>query len=232
GASGFPNQTWFSDSYAVDVIFTPDLVMPTVALTAARNGANISGNAVTVSATASDNLSIAGVQFKIDGVNLNAEDTTSPYSIAWNSTLTANGTHTLTAVARDAAGNLTTSTGVTVSVSHADTVPPSVSISSPVNTATVHGAVSVVAAASDNQGVAGDQFMIDGALVFSELHAPPYTMTGDASALANNSTHTLQARARDTSNNVTTSAASTVTVVNPAAGGAAIDALLSVGAAE
>jgi len=88
--------------------------------------------------------------------------------------------------------------------------------------------VSVVAAASDNQGVAGVQFMIDGALVFSELNAPPYTMTWDASALANNSTHTLQARARDTSNNVTTSAASTVTVVNPVAGAPAIDALVSV----
>ena len=228
GASGFPSQTWFSDSYGVDVIFTPDLVMPTVALTAPANGANISGNAVTVSATASDNLGIAGVQFKIDGVNLNAEDTASPYSIAWNSTLTANGTHTLTAVARDAAGNLTTSAGVTVSVFNADTVPPSVSISSPVDAATVHGAVSVVAAASDNQGVAGVQFMVDGSLVGSELNAPPYTMTWDTSALANNSTHTLQARARDTSNNVTTSAASTVTVLNPVAGAPAVDALVSV----
>jgi hypothetical protein len=226
GASGFPNQTWFSDSYAVDVIFTPDLVMPTVALTAPANGANISGNAVTVSATASDNISVAGVQFKIDGVNVGAEDTASPYSIAWNSTLTANGTHTLTAVARDAAGNLTTSAGVTVSVFNADTVPPSVSISAPANSATVHGTVSVVAAASDNQGVAGVQFMVDGALVGSELNAPPYTMTWDTSALATNSTHTLQARARDTSNNVTTSAASTVTVVNPVAGAPAIDALV------
>src|SRR4029077_21199343 len=113
------------------------LVMPTVTLTAPTAGASISGNAVTVSATASDNLSIAGVQFKIDGANLNAEDVTSPYSIAWNSNLTANGTHTLTAVARDAAGNLTTSASVTVSVFNADTVPPAVSIRSPANSATV-----------------------------------------------------------------------------------------------
>src|SRR5262249_42819321 len=226
GASGFPNQTWFADSYGVDVIFTPDLVMPTVALTAPASGANISGNAVTVSATASDNLGIAGVQFKIDGANLNAEDTASPYSISWNSTLTANGTHTLTAVARDVAGNLTTSAPITVSVFNADTVPPSVSISSPVNSATVHGAVAVVAAASDNQGIAGVQFMVDGALVGSELNAPPYSMTWATSALANNSTHTLQARARDTSNNLTTSAANTVTVSNPVGGAPAIDALV------
>src|SRR5262249_29618256 len=102
------------------------------------------------------------------------------------------------------------------------------SISSRVNSATVHGAVTVVAAASDNQGIAGVQFMIDGALVGSELNAPPYSMTWDTTALANNSTHTLQARARDTSNNLTTSAASTVTVLNPIGGAPAVDVVVSV----
>ena len=47
---------------------------------------------------------------------LGAEDTTSPYSVSWNTTTVANGTHTLTAVARDAAGNTTTSTTVNVTV--------------------------------------------------------------------------------------------------------------------
>ena len=40
------------------------------------------------------------------GANIGAEDLTAPYSIAWNTTQTANGSHTLTAVARDAAGNV------------------------------------------------------------------------------------------------------------------------------
>src|SRR4029079_12209639 len=159
GASGFPADTWFSDSYSVDVVFTRDLTAPTVSMTAPDNGASISGNAVTVSATASDNLGIAGVQFKIDGTNLNAEDTASPYSISWNSNLTANGTHTLTAVARDTAGNLTTSAPIVVSVFNADIVAPSVSISSPLNTATVRGVVNVTATATDNQGVAAVQFL-------------------------------------------------------------------------
>ena len=43
---------------------------------------------------------------------LGAEDTIAPYSVSWNTTTAANGSHTLTAVARDAAGNTTTSTGV------------------------------------------------------------------------------------------------------------------------
>ena len=60
---------------------------------------------------------MAGVQFLVDnGTALGAEDTTSPYSVSWNTTTVANGTYTLTAVARDAADNKTTSAPVTVTV--------------------------------------------------------------------------------------------------------------------
>ena len=38
------------------------------------------GTAVTASATASDNVGVTGVRFKLDGANLGAEDTTAPYS--------------------------------------------------------------------------------------------------------------------------------------------------------
>ena len=47
-------------------------------------------------------------QFLLDGVNLNAEDTASPYSTTWNTTATTNGPHTVSARARDAAGNIAT----------------------------------------------------------------------------------------------------------------------------
>jgi hypothetical protein len=67
-----------------------------------------------------------GVQFKLDGANLGAEDTASPYSLAWNTTTTANGTHTVTAVARDAAGNTATSAGVIVTVSNSANLPTTV----------------------------------------------------------------------------------------------------------
>lgn len=52
--------------------------------------------------------------------------TTSPYSITWDTALTTNGSHTLTAIARDAAGNTTTATSRTVTVSNSvpDTTPP------------------------------------------------------------------------------------------------------------
>ena len=80
-----------------------------------------------MSAAASDNLAVAGVQFKLDGVNLGAEDTSAPFSLAWNSTLASNGPHSLTAVARDAAGNSTVSSAVGVTVGNVDTTPPVIS---------------------------------------------------------------------------------------------------------
>src|SRR5439155_23215763 len=82
------------------------------------SGATVSGT-ITVTANATDNVGVAGVQFKLDGANLGAEDTTAPYSVSWATMGTINGVHTLTAVARDAAGNMATSAPVTANVSNA-----------------------------------------------------------------------------------------------------------------
>ena len=79
-----------------------DTTPPTVAVTAPTG--TVSGT-VTVTATATDNVGVAGVQFLVDNNPLAAEDTTSPYSVTWNTTTVANGAHTLTALARDTSGN-------------------------------------------------------------------------------------------------------------------------------
>jgi arylsulfatase A-like enzyme len=62
---------------------------------------------VRMSATASDNLGVAGVQFMLDGVPVGAEDTSSPYEIDADTSTVPEGAHALTAVARDAQGNVT-----------------------------------------------------------------------------------------------------------------------------
>ena len=94
-----------------------DTTVPSVAITGPTNGATVSST-FTVSATASDNVGVAGVQFKLDGQNLGAEDTSSPYSVSWNTTSVPNGLHALTATARDAAGNTTTSSSVSITVNN------------------------------------------------------------------------------------------------------------------
>ncbi len=96
---------------------TADTTPPVVALSAPAPGAILSGT-VALTATATDNNAVAGVQFKLDGSNLGAEDTSSPYGLLWDTTKVGNGPHTLTAVARDAAGNTSTSVPLVVSVSN------------------------------------------------------------------------------------------------------------------
>jgi hypothetical protein len=101
---------------------TPDTTPPLTALSAPTAGATVSGT-VAIAADASDNVGVAGVQFKLNGINVGAEDTTAPYSVSWNTTAAANGSHTLTAVARDSSGNLTTSGARTVTVSNTSSEP-------------------------------------------------------------------------------------------------------------
>src|SRR5436190_4878492 len=88
-----------------------------VTVTSPASGSTVSGTVpVTASVTSVGALTVAGVQFKLDGNNLGAEDTSAPYSVSWNTTTAGNGSHTLTAVARDSLGMLWTSDPVTVRV--------------------------------------------------------------------------------------------------------------------
>jgi Bacterial Ig domain len=84
-------------------------------ITAPVSGSTASGT-VSVSATASGTSGVAGVQFMLDGGKAGSEVLAAPFSMAWNTTAVANGTHTLTAVARDATGNSVVSAPLTVSV--------------------------------------------------------------------------------------------------------------------
>jgi len=92
-----------------------------VAITSPASGQTVGGT-INVTADASDNVGVVGVEFRVDGA-LGPEDTSAPYAVAWDTTTATNGSHTLTAIARDAAGNRTTSAPVTVTVSNSSTTP-------------------------------------------------------------------------------------------------------------
>jgi hypothetical protein len=92
-------------------------------MTSPGNNTTVSGTAVPVTASASDNVGVVGVQFMLDGAPLDSEKMSPPYSVAWNTT-GGSGSHTLSAVARDAAGNRRSSTTVTVSISGVAPPPP------------------------------------------------------------------------------------------------------------
>ena len=64
-----------------------------------------------------------GVQFKLDGANLDVEDTSSPYSIVWDTATVTDGLHQLVAVARDSGGLTGNSAVRTVTVTNTDVCP-------------------------------------------------------------------------------------------------------------
>ena len=92
---------------------TVDTTAPTIEVDPL--GSVVSGP-VTVTATGDDDQGLVGVQFKLNGQNLGAEDRTSPYSVPWDTRGEVNGTHVLSAVARDGAANSTTSAPAPVTV--------------------------------------------------------------------------------------------------------------------
>jgi hypothetical protein len=100
-----------------------DNTAPTVAVTSPPTGDTVSLT-IPVVASASDNRGVTHVQFFVDGTTSIGTDTNGAdgWSVSWNTTATSNGSHPLTAVARDAAGNATTSAPVTVTVDNAATV--------------------------------------------------------------------------------------------------------------
>lgn len=107
-----------SPGVAVTVNNVPDTTPPTVSLTAPAGG-DVAGT-VTVSATAADNVGVSQVQFFAGATSIGTA-TSAPYSVQWN-TVGLTGTQQLTAVARDGAGNSTTSAAVGVNVLNAPTL--------------------------------------------------------------------------------------------------------------
>ncbi|HWR53006.1 MAG TPA: Ig-like domain-containing protein [Bryobacteraceae bacterium] len=314
-----------------------DTTAPSVSLSSPTQGATVSGT-VTVSANASDNIGVAGVQFLVDGQPIAAEAISPPYSALWNTASVANGAHTVSVRARDACGNSTTasvsvtvasSTSSTMSITRfvlidADTdqpvagfdplangavinlrllpsrnlnvaaitepatvgsvkfalngsifrtetaapyalagdtsgnyypwnpapgsysltavpfsganasgspgaqfsvsftvvdqatgdgMPPTVTMTAPTPNATVQGAVVVSADATDDTGVAGVLFLLDGAPFCAEATSAPYAVTWDTTGLSGS--HTLSARARDAAGNLATATPITVTIGAP-----------------
>ncbi len=101
---------------------TIDTAVPVTALTSPASGSTVSGT-TTVAANASDNVGVWKVDFQVDGVT-KATDTTGPFTYAWDTTTVANGSHTLSELTTDVAGNTATSSAtVTVSNGAAPTVP-------------------------------------------------------------------------------------------------------------
>jgi hypothetical protein len=100
-----------------------DAAAPSVAITAPTDGASIKrGSTITVTAGAADTgtgsgapSGIARADLYVDGKKV-ASDASSPFGFTWNTRHQSLGTHSLTATAVDAAGNVASSSPVTVTI--------------------------------------------------------------------------------------------------------------------
>lgn len=183
-----------------------DTTAPTVSITSPVNGASVS-EIVNLIANATDNIGIAKVEFYLDSVLLSTS-TSSPYSISWNTSTTALGTHTLTAKAYDLSSNSTVS--ATVSITVIDTTAPVVSITSPANNSFVSvGKTTVISAtATDNRSLSKVEFYVNNILKCTDT-GTPYTCNWTVPS-KKNVKYTLKVKAYDSSGN-TAESISTVT---------------------
>ena len=188
---------------------------PMLNLIQPAEGAIIPGTTVNVAYTASGNLAeVDHVHFQLDS---NPEVMDLSFDGAYQFTNVLVGSHVLRGylVRADHSKILGTDAQVSFSTgSLTDTTPPSVTMTSPAQSATLNGTVTVSANASDNSGVvAGVQFLLDGNPLGAEITTAPYSIAWNT-VTTTNGAHTLTARARDGSGNSTVSAPVTVTVAN------------------
>ncbi len=181
--------------------------LPTVSLTAPAAGALVSGSAVAVGAVAADDIGVKGVQFQFDGANLGPEVTTAPYGVIWNTRSAADGAHVLTAVARDAAGNTTTSTAVGVTV---DNAPPVISAVSAADVSSGAATIGWITDEASNSRVEYGTATTYG--MRTALSTAPVTAHSQAlSGLSAGTLYHFRVRSRDAAGNMAISADSTIT---------------------
>lgn len=204
-----------------------DTTPPSVKISSPAAGAAVHGT-ITVAGTASDNVQVASVAVSVDGGAYAAAAETTSWSFGLDTRALADGAHTVTARAKDAAGNTSTASVGFSSSNTADTTPPVVAISAPSGGATVGGHVSVSGTATDAGGLAGVSVSVDGGLPQPATGTSSWTDGVDTTSLADG-THTITARAIDTSGNAATASVSvevqnadttapTIQISSPAAG--------------
>jgi len=201
-----------SGSFAISVTVqnpVADSTAPAAQITSPTTGATLSGMA-TVTAVATDNVGVTRTECYLNGALMGSSPGAS-CSLSWNSTAYANGSYTLQTKAYDAAGNIGTSAGVTVSVLNAtsDVTAPTVQITSPTTGSTVASrSAKVYVTAADNVGVTRVELRIDGKLYATSSSAMP-VFSWNTFKISRGA-HTLEAVAYDAAGNSGRSAIVTV----------------------
>ncbi|MBE0574455.1 MAG: hypothetical protein IH613_01025, partial [Desulfuromonadales bacterium] len=110
-----------SNTMCAQIEDTADTTLPTVAISSPSTNASYnSDQTVVIVASAQDDSGVTKVEF-YNGTTLIGTDTTNTFSVSWPVSEADNGQHSITAKAYDAAGNVATSSAVTLTVDIAAT---------------------------------------------------------------------------------------------------------------
>ncbi|HEY2561802.1 MAG TPA: PQQ-dependent sugar dehydrogenase [Caldimonas sp.] len=111
-----------SDSGAIGTK-APDIGAPTATLTAPAPLASGLAGTIAISATASDDVAVTGVEFQIDGIAIGSAATSAPYATTLDTAAYPSGQHVVRARASDAVGNVSPWSSATVRFGGAVTQP-------------------------------------------------------------------------------------------------------------
>jgi hypothetical protein len=182
--------------------------VPTVSISSPTNGASFTAPAnVPITAIAEDSGgSVTNVQF-FDGATFLGQTNNTPFTVTAN---LAVGSHALTAVATDDSGLSSTSSIVNVTVVSGGNTPPSVTITNPVDNATLSSSANLTirASAEDTDGSVTNVQFFDGLVSLGNDATSPYSVSARLTIGA----HTLTAVATDNLGATATSAPVHVTM--------------------
>jgi hypothetical protein len=197
---------------SISVLTPPDTTPPTASILAPLAGSTLTGVA-SINVAATDNVGVTRVELYLNG-GLAGSATTAPVTFTWSTTTSANGTWIIQAKAYDQAGNVGTSTLVSVTVQNPvpDTTPPTVSILAPLAGSDLAGSASISVTATDNVGVTRVELYLNGGLAGSTTNASAVFTWNTTTAT--NGAWAILAKAYDQAGNVGSSAPVSVTVTN------------------
>ncbi len=195
----------FGTSNVISVVV--DNTAPSVSVAQPFANSVVSGSA-NVAFNVDDNIEIDRVEVFVDDTSVRILSS-EPYSFSLDTTELSDGSHSLSAVAIDIAGNRTQSTDTVFSI---DNTAPQATIVSPAAGEEVAGTVDIAVDVSDDNPVTEVVFFVDGEQI-GAVQSAPYELAWD-SAGATDGSHTISVRATDAPGNVSTDSSVVITVVN------------------
>lgn len=198
---------------SVSVGGTVDSLAPTASITSPVNNSSVSGIA-TINVAAADNVAVGTVWLYLNGALLST-DSSAPYQTILDTRNLSNGSYTLAGQVLDIRGNWASIPPVNFSVANpADLTAPTVRPLYPHAEQRIGGVIALATQSSDNVGVAGVQFSVNGTNIGTERTTAPYQVIWDSSSVADGN-YQLTSVSRDAAGN-TTSRSVAVTVDNSA----------------